>query len=210
MGNPLEDVMGGIQTAFGMDPGPKPQVTTVQTDPATQGLLNKQIDKASQSASSFADPMNKGVDQGAAALSGIPSNQEALHGLPDGTYNALRMAYAGQAQKGIDMLKKQNAYNGEMAKADYMQKTAHTLMQQQQIATNQMQTITQSYIQNEQQRAQAINSLFQLGNTAMGMYAGGAFSGNAKPNRGIDLGQNLNAGMAQGGMSEFGGNYQNS
>lgn len=159
-----------------------PQPTAVGLDSGTQNLINSQVANSGQDPSHFSGILNQGVDKAQGNLGGVQNNlnagtTQANTGMAPGQFQALRQSYAAQAGQNINRLKSQNDLQGQMMKADYMNQTAKALLGQAQFQSNQYQTLTNAYTQQEAARASAINSMFQTADTVIGLKAGGGFAG---------------------------------
>ncbi len=163
---PFSDFAGGAPDA------PK----SVGLDSGSQGLLNRSVAQASQPSGYYSGILNQNVGRAQTALG--QSNQAAAQenasmgggiNLSPGQMGAIRNAYNSQASRQIGNMVKQNDYKGQMMRADYMNSIAQTMLHQQAQQVSQYGVLTNAFIQQEGARAAAINSLFQTGDTAMGM-----------------------------------------
>lgn len=165
-GRALNPLFGGTNDA--------PTPTTVPLDKDTEGMINEGVDRASRPGSEFAGEINQGVSQNAANLGQneqqAAQSDQRLGGGAVGA-DALRQVYNAQSGNTIGRMMKANQYRGELAKADYMNQMSHAAMAKQRVAAQNYHMLTEAYNHAEMARAQFVNSLFQIGQTGMGMYA---------------------------------------
>jgi hypothetical protein len=165
--------VAGLPIPFGPS-SDAPKLNIVSLDSDTQGLVNNSVQNAGRSGDEFAADINNGVAQNAASLGQDQQHatQEDQRGGDNSPYmaDALRGAYQAHSDQNVGRLIKSNQYKGEMAKADYMRQTAAVQAAQQNVRNQNYSMLTEAYNQNEMARAQFVNSLFQLGGTAVAMY----------------------------------------
>lgn len=166
--SPISGLMGGLGDSAPDAPGKTP------LDAGTQKLVDQQSEIAGKDPSYFSGILNRGV-QGVQTGLGQTGNQlqqeNASQGGQNSNINAIHNAYNAQAQQGINQIMNKNEMQGNMMKADYMNQLSKTLLGQQAQAVQQQQFLTNVFSQQEQARAQAINSLFQVGDQIIGMNA---------------------------------------
>lgn len=171
--NPFSDSNIPIIGGGGSVPAP----SYVGLDPGTQGLMNQEAIQAGQSSSYYSGLLNQGVAAQTGQLGGTSAQDQRASAemggsaMPGGQIQAIRGVYGRQAQQGLNQLKTQNDYQGQMMKADYMSTVGKALLGQQQNMANYYQSLTNAYVQQETSRAQTINSLFQVGDQVIGMNA---------------------------------------
>jgi hypothetical protein len=175
-----------------------PDPKFAKLDPGTALLAKQQTDQALQSPEHFQGLINQNIGSATSALGATPQStqqEEARMGGSKTNLDAIRSAYRGQAQKGIQNVYDNNAYQAKLMKADYMNQMARVQMGMQAQQVQNYQTLTQAYIAQEMGRAQTINSIFQTGNTAIGMGMGGRSPGAG----GGAQAQSADAGIMAGG-----------
>lgn len=152
------------------DPAEGPQLKTVPLDASTQEALGRGMENASQSPEDIQAKLNQNLDQTGNLSQGDQQiSQEAQRmNIPPGQLEAIRNVYNREANSGIEQIKNQNLQKAQMMKGDYLNTMAKTMMAQHQQAANQYSVLTQAYQQQEAARAGAINSIFQVGDTAIG------------------------------------------
>lgn len=162
MSTPLDSIFNPDQ--------PKPP-DQVQLDPGSQGLINNQVETAKQDPSYYSGLINQGVDRSQSLNPNATqsSQEQSRLGNPNTNLDAIRAAYRFQAQSGIKQVYDQNSYQGQLMKADYMNKISSTLLGQQAQSVQSFQRLNQAYMDQEMGRAQTINSIFQVGNQAIVM-----------------------------------------
>lgn len=150
-----------------------PEPTVVGLDPGTKGLMADQAQKASQGPEYYSGILNQNTEK-AGQLGQNPEQVQqsaSALGMDPNQFQAIRRVYNNQAQQGIQQLKGHNEVQGQLMKADYMNKISKAMLGQQAQQVQQYQFLTNAYMQQEQARAQTINSLFQVGNQVIGMNA---------------------------------------
>lgn len=173
MAGDIENIANNASDATNQLMGQTPQLKIVPLDSGTQSIMQSESNMAGQPSSYFSGLLNNSTDQAHNLAQGDQQlNQQAQQmGMSPGQMKAIRNVYNSHAQKGIYQLKQQNDMQGQMMKADYMSKLSQAMLGQQVTAANQYQMLTDAYVQQEQARAGFINSLFQTGDTAIGMRA---------------------------------------
>lgn len=150
---------------------PEIKLKNIGLDPGSQELANAQLANAQQSPEEIQAKLNSNqqyvgnLGQGDQQL----EQQSQQINIPKGQLEAIRNVYAREAGSGIEQLKNQNLQKAQMMKGDYLNQTAKAMIGQHQQAANQYKVLTDAYTQQEAARAGAINSMFQLGDTAIGM-----------------------------------------
>ncbi len=202
--------------------GGQPQVTTVPLDPGTSAIEGQQLNQAAQPSSYYTGMLNSNLGQ---ATGGLGQGDQQLSqvskqtGMSPGQLGAIRNVYNQHAAEGIGRITQQNQMQGQMMKADYLSKMSQAMLGQQVNAVNQYQVLTNAYQQQEMARAGAINSLFQVADTGIGMqmaqnrktgaaaltpsnnpYVGGSSVGSA----------NVGGGEPYGSVNDTGGGTMNS
>lgn len=146
----------------------------VQVDPQVQGLIDSGVDRSVRSPEEIAAETNQGVAVGAGQLGQSEQqaqNQGLRQGGDAGYINALRGAYSARSDQNIGRIVEKNQMQAQYKKSDQMAKMSRTALAQQRVQTQNFETLTQAYNQQEMARAQFINQIFQLGGTGMGMAA---------------------------------------
>jgi hypothetical protein len=149
-----------------------PNPSFVNTDPATQGLINQNIAQASRPVDSFAGDINKNVDQSVNHLNVSTGASPEQTGMSSGTRDALINAYAGQTGDYLNKQKATNQIVAEQRKANALKVASQLALHQQATTTNNYQTLTDAYSQMEAQRAAFVAQISGLASYGIGSYAG--------------------------------------
>jgi hypothetical protein len=154
--------------------------TSVPLDPGTQGLINTDTQVATQPTNQVAGLLNANVAArgGQALQSEAQSNQEAAGlGESPGMLNAIRMQYGQAANQNIQNIMRTNQLQAPLTQSEWLKGAASEALAQQQVETNNYEMLTNAYNAATAARAQALNSILNLGGS-LGALASGSHAQN--------------------------------
>lgn len=146
-----------------------PDNKRIALDPAVQGLLNDQVNRASADQSTFAAATNQGIDERVGQLNQSNDSLKsyaAKTGQDPAMLEALSGIYGAKAQEQIGKIKTQNELNAPFRKSQALSGVSSAVLGAQQAKNNFYQQLTDAYNQSEMGRAALVSTLFQTGTQA--------------------------------------------
>lgn len=145
----------------------------VPLDPGAQALVDRGINRSERPVDQYAAENAKNAEAYGEGLSGGNAEQRAAQtGSNPYFAKAAQQLYQQKAAKGYSDINKENHLNAFIQRGHEMNQQAQVLLGQQQAMNQQQAFLANVYAQQEQERAQMINSIFGLANRGIGSYFG--------------------------------------